>query len=208
MSMNSNGPGSSRRATTSWAASSRVRSETQLQTRPDSSGCILRRKRNVVPVSARISTALYSVNRSGHDRRSLVIRQTWSRSASMTIELSVCPMVRLPCSRVLTGILLEGSGWGSGEAGRGGDPGDGGDDLAERVAVGAVVGHLRAVAVVQLGLHRQEGQRVQADVGEAGVRVGGVRRRGQARLLREEVHQLLEGERRFGHGGVPLVGGA
>src|SRR4051794_3437871 len=204
MSMNSNGPGSSRRATTSWAASSRVRSETQLQTRPDSSGCILRRKRNVVPVSARTSTSLYSVNSSGHVRRSLVIRQTWSRSASMTIELSVCPMVRLPCSRVLMGILLEGSG----PAGRGGDAGDGGDDLAERVAVRAVVGHLRAVAVVQLGLHRQEGQRVQADVGEAGVRVGGVRRRGQARLLREEVHQLLEGERRFGHGGVPLVGGA
>src|SRR3954453_11818221 len=101
MFMNSKGPGSSRRATTSWAASSRVRSDTQLHTRPDSSGCILSRKRNIGPLCASTSTSLYSVKRSGHVVRSLVIRQTWSMSASMKIELSVWPTVLLSFSRVL-----------------------------------------------------------------------------------------------------------
>src|SRR4051794_19297585 len=168
MSMNSNGPGSTRRATTSCAASSSVRSETQLHTRPLSSGCIFRRNRKRFSVSDRISTSEYSVNRSGQDARSLVIRQTWSRSASMTTELSVCPTVVVPGSVEESMSVLdpgEGSGHARGARGRGGD---GGDDLAEGVAVGAVVGHLGAEPVVQLGLHREEGQGVQADVGESG----------------------------------------
>src|ERR687889_2825425 len=182
MSMNSKGPGSTRRARTSWVAGSSVRSETQLQTRPLSSGCILSRKRNHVSVSARISTSLYSVNRSGHDGRSLVIAQTWSIGASMRIELSVCPAVRVPGSRVLlmwvsprgcrqcvgrTGglpagprrELASGGGQGgpfSGHPGRALGGVDALDDLAERVVVRAVVGHLGAVAVLQLGLHGQE----------------------------------------------------
>src|SRR4051795_7698446 len=207
MSMNSNGPGSSRRATTSWLDSSRVRSDTQLHTRPLSSGCIVSRKRNVEPVCASTSTSAYSVNRSGHDGRSLVIRQTWSRSASMTIELSVWPTVRLSCSMVLIWFLQAVRvGGAAGVDGSGhprplvDGPGDGGDDLAERVAVGAVVGHLGAEAVVQLGLHGQEGQRVQPDVGEAGVGVRRVRRRGEPRLLDEQVHEAGEGEGRIGQG--------
>src|ERR687893_988034 len=113
MSMNSKGPGSTRRARTSWVAGSSVRSDTQLHTRPLSSGCILSRKRNHVSVSARISTSLYSVNRSGHDGRSLVIAQTWSIGASMRIELSVCPAV----SVVVPGstVLLMGAPRGVGE---------------------------------------------------------------------------------------------
>src|SRR3954470_15003310 len=214
MSMNSNGPGSSRRATTSWSDSSRVRSDTQFHTRPLSSGCIVSRKRNVEPVCASTFTSAYSVNRSGHDGRSLVIRQTWSRSASMTIELSVWPTVRLSCSMVLIWFLQEvrdGGVWvdGSGHPRRVVDgAGDGGDDLAERVAVGAVVGHLGAEAVVQLGLHGQEGQRVQPDVGEAGVGVRRVRRRGEPRLLGEQVHEVGEGEGGIEHGAVPLGSGA
>jgi hypothetical protein len=61
----------------------------------------------VEPLCASTSTSLYSVNRSGHDRRSFVIAQTWSIGASMRIELSVCPAVRVPGSTVLlTGSLL------------------------------------------------------------------------------------------------------
>src|SRR5918995_863367 len=197
MSMNSKGPGSTRRAFTSRAAGSRVRSDTQLQTRPDSSGCILSRNRNQVSVCARISTSAYSVNRSGHEGRSLVIAQTWSIGASMWIELSVCPAVCVPGSRVLLIGKLLGMSMGcdgvrprpearrepaSGEEDgvflrgvrrTGGPPagarrelasggGQGGpfsghprrplggvdrlDDLAQRVAVPAVVGHLGAVA--------------------------------------------------------------
>src|SRR5690242_10895605 len=210
MSMNSNGPGSTRRATTSWVASSSVRSETQLHTRPLSSGCILRRNRNRGPVSvwvsARISTSAYSVNRSGQDERSLVIRQTWSRSASMTTELSVCPTVAVPGWAVVVMSFLDPGcvGWGSGHPGRarhGG--GDGGDDLAERVAVGAVVGHLGAEPVVQLGLHREEGQGVQTDVGEPRVGVVAVRRHGEAGLLGQQVHEVGLGER-VGHGRRPF----
>src|SRR5215218_4522957 len=99
----------------------------------------------------------------------------------------------------------------SGSSGRSGHLGrplagaaDGGDDLAERVAAGAVVGHLGPVAVVQLRLHGEERQRVEADVLEAGVRVGRVRRPGETGLLREEVHEVGEGERRSGHGAGPF----
>jgi hypothetical protein len=76
MFMNSKGPGSMRRATTSCAVSSRVRSDTQLHTLPLSSGRILSRKRKVGPSCMRISTSLYSVKRSGHAGRSFVMRQT------------------------------------------------------------------------------------------------------------------------------------
>src|SRR3712207_4777223 len=159
MSMNSNGPGSTRRARTSRAAGSRVRSDTQLQVRPASSGCMVRRKRNQVSVCSRISTERYSVNRSGQDARSLVIAQTWSMSASMRIELSVWPTV---AAWGLSVLVTSVSSRGSGRLGLRGA--DGFDDLAERVAVGAVVGQLGAEAVLQGRLQGQEGQGVQPDV--------------------------------------------
>src|SRR3712207_973802 len=109
MSMNSNGPGSTRRARTSRAAGSRVRSDTQLQVRPASSGCMVSRNRKYVSVDSRISTEAYSVNRSGQVARSLVIAQTWSTSASMTIELSVWPTVCVCGLSVL--VTSESSRW-------------------------------------------------------------------------------------------------
>src|SRR3712207_3355352 len=130
MSMNSNGPGSTRRARTSRAAASRVRSDTQLQVRPASSGCMVSRNRKYVSVDSRISTEAYSVNRSGQVARSLVIAQTWSTSASMRIELSVWPTVAVCGLSVLVirNATQEVDG-GPSSGGLGGGGADGLDDL-------------------------------------------------------------------------------
>src|SRR6266700_5629965 len=98
MCMYSNGPGSTRRADTVRARSSVVRSLTQLQTLPFSSGCMVSRNRAVPPSRPRISTDEYSVKSWGHDSRSLVIDQTRPIGASMTTELSVWPGISYPRS--------------------------------------------------------------------------------------------------------------
>src|SRR5882724_5957410 len=87
MFMCSNGPVSSRRAR------SGVRWLTQLHTLPFSSGCMV--SRNVTVSRSRSSTvaAEYSVNRSGQLGTSLVMSQTSSNGALITMLCSVCPLM-------------------------------------------------------------------------------------------------------------------
>src|SRR5207248_3125941 len=56
---------------------------------PASSGCMVRRNRTVSSVCRRISALAYSLNSHGQDATSLVISQTSSIGASMTVALSV-----------------------------------------------------------------------------------------------------------------------
>src|SRR6266516_3889428 len=91
MFMYSNGPVSIRCARTSRLSGSAVRLETQLHTLPSSSGCMVRRNVTVLPSRSRMSAAAYSLKSCGHDATSLVMSQTSSTGALMTIALSVCP---------------------------------------------------------------------------------------------------------------------
>ena len=85
-----NGPVSIRWARTDQVDGSSVRSDTQDQTRPCSSGCIVSRNRTRFGSSSRTSAAEYSVNSSGHERTSLVTSQVNWMGASTTTRLSVC----------------------------------------------------------------------------------------------------------------------
>ena len=89
MCMYSNGPVSTRCARTSHLSRFQVRSETQDQTVPSASGCMLNRNRTRSSPSSSTSTAEYSVNSSGQPRTSLVMAQTKAMGASMTISFSV-----------------------------------------------------------------------------------------------------------------------
>src|SRR6266498_3977097 len=73
MFMYSNGPVCTRRARTVRVFGSGVRSETQLQTSPFSSGCMVSRNRTVSPSRSRICAAEYSLHSEGHEATSLVI---------------------------------------------------------------------------------------------------------------------------------------
>ena len=94
MCMYSNGPVSIRWADVVWASGSAVRSETQLQTWPScsGSGCVVSRKRTVLPRRSRIVASAYSVNSSGQRSMSFIACQTSSSGAAMTIALSVRAM--------------------------------------------------------------------------------------------------------------------
>src|SRR5690606_2315906 len=88
-----NQPGSTRCARTVRVTGSGVRSETQLQTLPSASGCMVSRNRIVGPWRCRISAAAYSLNSRGQDSTSLVASQTRSIGRSMTMWLSVWPAI-------------------------------------------------------------------------------------------------------------------
>src|SRR6266545_2585434 len=149
MFMYSNGPVCTRRARTVRVFGSGVRSETQLQTSPFSSGCMVSRNRTVSPSRSRICAAEYSLNSEGHEATSLVISQTSSIGAAMTISFSVCAAMShlRPAQRV---GVLDGGAW------RG-------------HALDRVVGHRDAVPQPDLGLDLQHGQRVEAEVAEGDV---------------------------------------
>lgn len=91
MFMYSNQPVSTRYARTVRVTGSAVRSDTQDQALPSSSGCIVKRKRTVSPSRWMISALAYSLKRFGHDATSLVIFHTRSDGAEITIARSVCP---------------------------------------------------------------------------------------------------------------------
>src|SRR2546430_15906343 len=95
--MYSNQPVSMRWDLVVRASLSQERSETQLHSFPCSSGCMVSRKMTVLsPLRSRISVLAYSVKRLGQFSRSLVISQTTSIGALITISLSVCPAIVLP----------------------------------------------------------------------------------------------------------------
>src|ERR1700722_5280987 len=114
MFMYSNGPVSTRCACTVPVCASAVRSETQLQTWPSSSGCMVSRNRTVESCWLSTSVAAYSLNNCGHDGTSLVMAQTRSSGALMTIELSVCAAIS---GSRLQQVIDVGDGDGGGRAG-------------------------------------------------------------------------------------------
>src|SRR3569833_1759651 len=91
MFMYSKGPVSIRCARASRLSRSKVRTETQLHNKTNSSGCMVRRNLTVSSPRSRISAAAYSLKSRGHDATSMVMSQTRSMGALMTTELSVCP---------------------------------------------------------------------------------------------------------------------
>src|SRR3569833_2151590 len=91
MFMYSNGPVSTRRALTTCASRSGVRSETQLHTVPFSSGYMVRRNRTVSPSRSSTVASAYSLKSVTHDGTSLVMSQTRSTGAPITMEFSVWP---------------------------------------------------------------------------------------------------------------------
>src|SRR6266496_1469939 len=184
--MYSNGPVSMRCECVRFSARYRVRSLTQLHVTPLSSGYMVRRKVIVSPSSLTTSVAAYSVNRSGQFGTSLVMSQTSWNGASMRIWLSVCPaMSQFPLRGLLFGVLVDVV-----------------DDRLD-VQLAGLVGDLHAVLLGDHDLQLQHGERVEAQLLERAIAVGGEGLRRQADLLHEQCLDVFE--RHVSHGGTPYL---